>query len=154
MHIENFSDIEKDFIDRVHSYVLCNAATIDSRQRPRSRILHPIWEGKTGWVLTHRHSYKSKHLANNPNMSLTYMQDPFKPVYIGCTAEWVDELAQKERIWELFKAAPEPLGFDPALTFSNVDDENTGLLKLTPWRISLVSFPAASHDEGQRVWRA
>jgi len=27
------------------------------------------------------------------------------------------------------------------------------LLKLTPWRIALVTFPAESHATGQRIWR-
>jgi hypothetical protein len=33
------------------------------------------------------------------------------------------------------------------------DHEKFGLLKLTPWRIALVTFPAESHDTGQRIWR-
>ena len=54
MRVENFVDIEAEFIERVHSRVLCTAATIDTKQRPRSRILHPIWEGvnRLGWHLS------------------------------------------------------------------------------------------------------
>ena len=59
MRVENFAEIETEFIERVHSIVWCSVATIDSRQRPRSRILHPIWEGATGWIGTHRNSHKS-----------------------------------------------------------------------------------------------
>ena len=32
-------------------------------------------------------------------------------------------------------------------------DVDFGVLKLTPWRIDLVSFPSPSFDEGTRVWR-
>jgi hypothetical protein len=39
-----------------------------------SRVLHPIWEGSTGWILTHRGSHKSKHLAANPHTSLAYVR--------------------------------------------------------------------------------
>ncbi len=74
------------------------------------------------------------------------------PVYIECVAEWVDDFEKKKYIWDLFKTTPEPLGYDPATTFGTVDDENFGLLKLTPWRIDLVTFPAPSMDEGTRVW--
>ena len=49
---------------------------------------------------------------------------------------------------------PEPLGYDPASTFGSPDHADFGLLKLTPWRIALVSFPAPSHEEGQKIWRA
>ena len=52
---------------------------------------------------------------------------------------------QKARVWDLFKNAPSPLGYDPAIDFIRPDHENFGLLKLTPWRIALVTFPAESH---------
>jgi general stress protein 26 len=153
MEIKHFSEIEDEFIERVHSMVWCNVATVDSRQRPRSRILHPIWEGSTGWIGTNRNSYKSKDLAHNPYVSLAYIADLAKPVYADCTAEWVDDLEQKVRIWNLFKDAPPPLGYDPAPIFTSPDHEDFGLLKLTPWRIAIVTFPAPSHEEGQRIWR-
>jgi hypothetical protein len=121
--------------------------------RPRSRILHPIWEGATGWIGTHRHSHKSQHLARNPYMSLAYISNVMNPVYVDCTAEWVDDPAQKQRIWDLFLNTPEPLGYDPAISFGSVDRDDFGLLKLTPWRIDLVTFPAPSMEEGTKVWR-
>lgn len=154
MRVEHFSEIEAEFIQRVHTMVWCSAATVDSQQRPRSRILHPIWEGATGWIGTHRNSYKAKHLARNPHMSLAYIANVMGPVYVECTAEWVDDPAQKQRIWDLFKDAPEPLGYDPAPLFISADHENFGLLKLTPWRIDLVTFPAPSFDEGTKVWHS
>src|SRR5437016_6002657 len=152
MEVTTFSDMEAEFIQRVHSMVWCNAATIDSQQRPRSRILHPIWEGSMGWITTHRNSYKSKNLSHNPYVSLAYITDVMKPVYVDCTVAWTDELDQKRRVWDLFKNAPLPLGFDPAQDFISPDHENFGLLKLTPWRIAIVTFPAPSHDVGQRIW--
>lgn len=153
MHIHDFSQIETEFISRVHTMVWCNAATVDQNQRPRSRILHPIWEGATGWIGTHRNSYKSHHLEHNPYLSLAYIANVMNPVYVDCKAEWIDDMAEKVRIWELFKAAPEPLGYDPAMIFERVDHENFGLLKLTPWRIDLVTFPSPSMDEGTKVWK-
>jgi hypothetical protein len=152
LEVTNFSDIEAEFIQRVHTMVWCSAATVDSRHRPRSRVLHPIWEGATGWVTTHRHSHKARHLAKNPYVSLAYITDIHRPVYADCSAEWVDDLDEKRRIWELFKSTPPPLGYDPASEFGRPDHEDFGLLKLTPWRIDLVSFPAPSFEEGTRVW--
>ena len=115
-HVSTFAEIEEEFIQRVHTVVWCSAATIDRRNRPRSRVLHPIWEGATGWITTRRNSPKIKHLAANPHMSLAYIADPFKPVYVECRAVWNDDLATRQRIWDLLKNTPEPLGFDPALT--------------------------------------
>lgn len=152
MRVASFSEIEAEFIARVHTMVWCNVATVDSQQRPRSRVLHPIWEGSTGWIGTHRNSHKARHLAQNPYVSLAYIANVMNPVYVDCTAEWVDDLGEKERIWNLFKHAPEPLGYDPATVFISPDHETFGLLKLTPWRIDLVSFPAPSFEEGTLVW--
>jgi general stress protein 26 len=155
VEVERFADIEAEFIERVHSMVWCNFATVDGRLRPYSRILHPIWEGSTGWILTHRSSHKSTHLAANPHASLAYIRgDVQKPVYVDCVAEWEDAREEKRRIWALVAATPPPLGFDPTPDFVRPDHENFGLLRLTPWRIVLVTFPAPSLDAGQRVWRS
>lgn len=153
MEVKNFAEIEAEFIERVHSIVWCNVATIDSQNRPRSRVLHPIWEGARGWIATTRNSYKSKHISDNPYISLAYIGDISKPVYADCRAEWVDDPAEKQRIWDLFKDAPPPLGYDPGMIWEAADSPDFGLLKLTPWRIGLVNFPAPSLDEGERVWR-
>ncbi len=145
----SFSEIESEFIARVHKVVWCNVATVDAQQRPRSRILHPIWEGSTGWITTRRHSPKAKHLAAHPHISLAYIADVAKPVYADCTAVWVDDLSAKQHVWDLLKNAPPPLGFDPAPIYERVDHPNFGLLKLTPWRIELATLPTES-----KVWRA
>jgi general stress protein 26 len=152
MRISNFSEIETEFIARVHKMVWCSVATIDEKQRPRSRILHPIWEGATGWIFTHRGSHKSRHLAQNPYISLAYTAEVMSPVYVDCLTEWVTDLETKKHVWELFKTAPHPLGYDPAHDFITPDNEDCGLLKLTPWRIDLVNFPAPSFAEGTKVW--
>ncbi|MFN8374109.1 MAG: hypothetical protein U0694_14685 [Anaerolineae bacterium] len=122
MKILNFADIETEFIQRVHTMVWCNVATIDSQQRPRSRILHPIWEGAVGWICTHRTSFKSKHLAQNPYVSLAYVRELMTPVYVDGKAEWVDDLEVKRRIWDLFKNTPPPArALTPRTAFNHVE---------------------------------
>ncbi|HET8841019.1 MAG TPA: pyridoxamine 5'-phosphate oxidase family protein [Ktedonobacteraceae bacterium] len=73
MEVTHFSEIEEEFLQRVHTMVWCSVATIDRKQRPRSRILHPIWEGVTGWIATHPHSHKAQHLEHCPYISLAYI---------------------------------------------------------------------------------
>src|SRR5262249_29425270 len=110
VEVEKFSDIEAEFIERVHSTVWCNFATVDRKGRPYSRILHPLWGGSTGWILTHRSSHKSKQLAANPHASLAYIRgDLQKPVDVDCVAEWEDGRAERRRIWDLVAATPPPL---------------------------------------------
>jgi uncharacterized pyridoxamine 5'-phosphate oxidase family protein len=153
MEIASFADIEAEFIRRVHTMVWCSVATVDGQGRPRSRVLHPIWEGSTGWIGTHRSSHKARHLANNPHVSLAYITNIHEPVYVDATAEWVDDLATRQHVWNLFKDAPPPLGYDIAAEFIRPNHEDFGVLKLTPWRIDLVTFPAESFDKGTQVWR-
>jgi general stress protein 26 len=114
--------------------------------------LHPIWEGSIGWVATKRHSLKARHLRHNPYVSLAYIADVTRPVYVDCEAEWEEDLASKRRIWEMFCSAEPPLGYDPAPFFGNAEDADFGLLKLTPWRIEIDSY-GESDVEKQRIWR-
>jgi general stress protein 26 len=151
MEISSFSDIESEFIERVHSIVWCSAATVDTKNRVRSRILHTIWEGSTGWAATRPDSLKARHLAHNPYVSLAYVADVYKPVYADCTAEWIDDMSTKQRIWDMFTAAPPPLGYNPEPFFGSVDSPGFGLLKLTPWRIEV--FDITNPENPRKVWR-
>ena len=73
MEITSFNEIADDFIELAHSVVYCSAATIDRRGRPRSRMLHTIWElvdGRpVGWIATVPSSHKAKHLAHHAPLS-------------------------------------------------------------------------------------
>jgi len=150
MKIATFADIASEFLARVNKMVWCNVATIDSKRRPRSRILHPIWQGEAGWITTRRHSPKAKHLEEHPFVSLAYIADVVKPVYIDCKAEWIEHLAIKQQIWQLLQTTPPPLGFDPAPIYGSVDNPDFGLLKLTPWRIEVTSVATVPPE--RKIW--
>lgn len=139
MEVSSFAEIEPEFAERVQTMVWCNVATVDARGRPRSRVLHPIWEGATGWIATRPYSFKAKQLARNPYVSLAYVADPVKPVYADCVATWHDDPRDKEHVWNLFRSALPPRGYDPTPIFHAVDHPDFGVLKLTPWRIQLSS---------------
>ena len=149
MEVATFAEIESMFMERIQKMVWCNLATVDTRNRPRSRIVHPLWEGTTGWVTTRHGLHKAKHLAHNPFVSLAYIADVADPVYVDCQTEWIEDLAQKQHVWQLCLDTAPPLGFDPAPIYERADHPNFALLKLIPWRIDLVS-PPAKHT----VWRA
>jgi len=154
MDVESFSNIEEEFLARVRVQVWCTFSTVDRANRPYSRIMHPFWERNVGWVFTHRDSHKSKHLAVNNNVSLSYIRDDVqKPTYIDCLAMWVEDSAERSRVWDMVSGTPEPVGFDPTNDFETPTNENFGLLKLVPRKITLVTFPAESYDLGNVVWR-
>jgi len=148
MEVKKFEDIQSEFIDRAQQAVYCNVATVDLKNRPRSRVMHVIWEGPVGWVITWPESHKAKHLATNPYVSLAYVNNPMKPVYVECSAKWLEEVEEKLRIWELHKTIPPPLGFDPAPRYGTIENKYFGLLQFTPWRIELAELGRESF-----IWR-
>lgn len=149
MAAQQFLEIESEFIQRVHTMVWANLATLDSNNRIRSRVMHPIWEGSTGWIGSRRHSLKAKHLAHSPYVSIAYIANVANPVYADCTAEWADGVADKEHVWNLYREAPAPLGFDYGTIFGSPADPEFGVIKLTPWRIELFDI----NKEKRKVWR-
>src|SRR5689334_10317308 len=99
--VTDLAEIEQEFLRRANKTVWCCVATVDAKGRPRSRIMHPIWEGFTGWAMTRRATPKSKHLDKTPYVSVAYIADVAKAVYIDCKAEWVNDLAERQRVWDL-----------------------------------------------------
>lgn len=137
MEIAHFEDLQAEFLARVSQAVYCTMATVDRQGRPRSRALHPIWEGPIGWVISWPASHKAKHLASNPAVSLAYLPDRDRPVYVDGVAEWIDDPAEQWRVWDLHAATPPPLGFDPQPHYGTIEHHHFGLLRITPWRIEL-----------------
>ena len=154
MEVASFAEIEEEFNARVSRIVWCTVATVDRRGRPRTRILHPIWEGSTGWIATGRHSLKEKHLAANPYLSVSYWDQEHQQVYVDAKAEWQDDQDEKLRIWDLYKDTPPPYGYDPAIIWqAGPDDPEYGLLKLTPWRIELYALKDLVTGTEPTVWK-
>src|SRR6187431_730088 len=70
MEVARFDDIQAEFTDRVSQVVYGILTTVDRQNRPRSRVMHPIWEQHIGWVISWPASHKAKHLEHNPAVSL------------------------------------------------------------------------------------
>jgi general stress protein 26 len=153
MDVESFSDIETELMERISRIVWCTVTTVDRKGRPRGRILHPIWEGSTGWIATGRMSFKARHLSENPFVSLAYWNPQYEQVYADCRAEWVDDPKEKARLWDPFKATPEPLGYDLGLFWKRADDPGYRLLKLDPWRVELWALGEMMKGQPPRVWK-
>ena len=157
MDVNSFSDIKQEFEERVSTIVWATVATVDTQGRMRSRMLQPMWEvtdeGPTGWIATGRDSLKAKHLEGNPYISMTYWTPEHKQVMADCKTDWIDDMGEKQRLWDLFKSTPEPYGYDLAMFWKDVNDPTYGLLKLTPWRIEVWSIEEIMGGKPARVWR-
>ena len=153
MDVASFAEIESEFMARVRRIVWCTVTTVDAKGRPRSRILHPIWDGSTGWIATGRQSFKATHIERNPYVSLSYWDQQHQQIYADCRAACEEDAAEKQRVWDLYKSTPGPLGYDLKAFWPAPDHESFGALKLTPWRIELYSLGDLVGGKPPLVWR-
>src|SRR5258708_27228549 len=102
-----------------HSIVSASVAPVDENGRPRTRILHPIWEWDGtdlfGWIATVPSPVKKAHLAVHPEMAVTYRTT----THDTCTAEGLVEGYHDDEtrraVWNKFATGPEPGGYDPSI---------------------------------------
>lgn len=143
--MNTLEEIAEPFVAMAHTIVWASAATVDTRGRPRSRVLHPIWrwDGKSliGWIATNPNSLKRKHLDATPYLSLNY----WAPNQDTCTAEchtsWKLGDDECRELWTLLKETPQPVGYDPTIIpgWNEPTDASFGVLELRPWRLRV--FP-------------
>ncbi len=156
----DFSELETEFLKRVARIVWCTLATVDRQDRPRTRIAHPIWAVEdgvpVGYWSTVPHSHKRKHLARNPNVSMTYWDQVHEQIYIQAEADWLDTPGDRERIWELYKQTPEPLGYDLAVWGfwkAGPQGKNFGVLRFKPSRVELYGIADLIAQRPPLVWK-
>jgi general stress protein 26 len=149
------------FVAMAHRIVWCSVATVDAGGRPRSRVLHPLWEWDgqrlTGWIATGPTAVKRAHLARTPHVSCNYWHPSQDTCVAECRAEWVFDLAAREQLWNRFKHAPAPVGYDPAMIpgWTTFRDDSFAGLRLDPWRLRVFPGTALLGQGGEVLtWRA
>jgi Pyridoxamine 5'-phosphate oxidase len=146
------------FVEMANRMVYATLATVDRRGRPRSRIVHTLWEwdekSLVGWVGSIVTPMKRAHLEANPYVSCNYWDGV--EAYDTCTAECRAELLlddeSRREGWERFKAIPPPLGYDPAIIPQWKDGPTSpafGVLRLEPWHLRV--FPGTFARTGGQV---
>lgn len=149
--VNDFQQIAREFRERVFAMVWCNGATVDAEGRPRSRVIHPIWDGQAAYLTTDPKTAKVKQLKASPFISLAYIADPFKPVYVECRVIWQNDLPTRQLVWDLFKNIPEPMGGDLKNVWGHVDNPGYTVLRLEPWRIELYDL---LNQPNRKLWTA
>jgi hypothetical protein len=91
-------------------------------------------------------------MERNPHVSLAYVAEVTKPVYVDATVEVLDDAEARRHFYALARSIPPPYGYEPADVFGDKDDPRFAVLRLTPARIALVEFPAPPGKV--LVWRA
>ncbi|MFI7060763.1 hypothetical protein ACIBL3_07270 [Kribbella sp. NPDC050124] len=70
-----------------------------------------------------------------------------------CAAEWVADVATRQRVWELYRAAPAPLGYDFWSVFPDGPaGDAPSLLRLAPYRLRLSDIETLSGRKEPLVW--
>lgn len=124
-----------------HRIVWATVGTVDRKGRPRSRILHPIWEWNgevlTGWIGTEATPTKRAHLKVSAHVSVNYWAPNHDTCNAECEAEWCHDDTTKQHVWDLFLRSPEPLGFDPSMIpgWETPTGSRFTVMKLAPWRL-------------------
>lgn len=145
----------QDFVALAHRVVWCTLATVDVHGRPRSRLVHPVWElrddGLLGRVATRATPTKRAHLAASPFASCSYW-DPAHDVAVAeCAAEWDGD---PEASWPYFAEPDPPLGFDPATMFpGGLTDPQAAVILLRPWRLRWARAADLAAGRPHQVWR-
>jgi hypothetical protein len=150
------------FVAVAHRVVWATVATVDGRGRPRSRVMHPIWQrpadgaddGLVGWVFTRPTPLKLAHLSGAPYVSCAYHDTTTYDVAVAeCDAVLVDDPDVRRAVWDLFANGPEPVGYDPRiLGAADPSDPAITVLRMDPWRLStssaLPTVPRLSWQRG------
>ena len=156
----SLQDIAPAFVEMAHAIVWCSAATVDAKGRPRSRVLHPIWQWDgarlTGWIATGPTPIKRAHLAASPHLSCNYWSPNQDTCVAECRAEWAFDDGARSMVWNLFRDGPAPVGYDPAMIpgWDSAVSPNFAALKLRPWRLRVMPGAVLMKGEGTAmVWR-
>ncbi len=159
--MNTLDEVAPAFVEMAHRIVWCSAATVDREGRPRSRILHPIWQWTAqrliGWIGTSPTPIKRAHLQAHPFMSINYWSPSHDTCVADCQAVLVLDDATRTMVWNLFKTGPAPVGYDPAIVpaWKAPTSDTFAVLRLEPWHLRVFPGSVLLGQGGQVLsWQA
>ncbi|HWO63826.1 MAG TPA: pyridoxamine 5'-phosphate oxidase [Umezawaea sp.] len=140
------AELVGDLEEIVGRIVWSVVSTVDRAGRPRSRVMHPVWDfgAMTGVVGTRRTPVKVAHLAGQSAVSCAYWSPEHDAAFLDCEASWVGE---EELGWawgELEK------GYDPGGLWPG--REGFAALRLRPYRVQVIRAEALGAGEEVPMW--
>jgi hypothetical protein len=149
------------FVEMAHRTVWASVATVAPDGRPRSRILHPLWEwdgeALVGWIATGPTPVKRADLAAHPQAAVTYWSPSQDTCTAHCDAELVYDDDTRTRLWEAFKQAPAPVGYDPAIVpvWTGPTADTFAALRLEPYQLRVMPGTVLLSGQGEVLrWSA
>ena len=154
----DFEPLRADFLRITAEIAYCTVTTVDPVGRPRSRMMHPIFEvvegQPRGWAVTDRTPLKNRHLAAHPYVACSYWSPQQDSVAIDCWAGWVEDDDVLLQVWDLF-ASPEPPGWGDLSGYGEdgISHPRFHVLRLTPYRVQILRGQQfAAGDFSPRTW--
>ena len=158
--MQELSVVAPQFVAMAHRIVWCVGATTTAAGRPRTRVLHPIWEwdgrSLTGWIATSPNSPKAADLAAVPELSLTYWTPNHDTCTADCSATFETGPDERSAGWNRFANGPEPVGYDPAIIpgWDRPDSPDFGILRISPHRLRVMPGTLMMAGQGELLtWR-
>jgi hypothetical protein len=159
--MEELKNVAPAFVEMAHRIVWASAATVDRKGRPRSRVLHPIWEWDgerlEGWIATNATPLKRAHLETSPHISLNYWAPSQDNCIAECGATWAFDDETRAMVWDRFKNGPAPVGYDPAIIpgWDSPRSETFAAIRLAPWRLRVLPGTILMGQGGEILtWKA
>ncbi len=158
--MSSIAEVAPAFVEVAHRIVWATVATVDAENRPRSRVLHPIWEFAddrlVGWIGTGPTPVKVANLDHSPFVSVSYWDAQQDVATAECRATWHHDDDTCAEVWDRFASTPEPLGYDPAMIPPWKDGPTSpafSVLRLDPWRLRVFPGSLLLTGEGEpRDW--
>ncbi|WP_329231326.1 pyridoxamine 5'-phosphate oxidase family protein [Streptomyces sp. NBC_00111] len=151
-----FTDVQDPFFSYIRDITYATMVTVDRRNRPRARVLLPVWEvvddRPVGWLASYRTPVKSAHLAANPHTTYSYWSPRQNALHIDAVSTWAASEADKRHAWDLYvQGSPPGVGYDPVHYWrGGVEDPGYDVIRIDPWRVQLVR----GSDLRSTVWTA
>lgn len=159
--MDDLATVAPAFVDMAHDIVWATVATAGVDGRPRSRILHPIWEWDgtdlVGWIATSPLSPKRADLDATPAVSVTYWRPDHDTCTANAAASWILDDQGRRDLWDRFADGPEPVGYDPSIipAWTSPTVPAFGGLRLEPDWLRVMPGSAMTSGQGRvLLWRA
>jgi hypothetical protein len=148
-------EIAPAFVAMAHRIVWSTVATVEPDGRPRTRILHPIWEWEggrlQGWIATGPTAVKRAAMETTPNVSVTYWDPSHDTCTADCRVGWILDDDGRRQVWERFASGPAPVGYDPAIIPIWVDGPTSpefAAWRLDPYRLRVMAGTVMTTGQG------
>jgi hypothetical protein len=143
--VDRLEVVAPPFVEMAHRIVWATVATVDPSGRPRTRVLHPLWQwdgtSLVGWIATGPTPLKRAHLDHSPFVSVGYLATNHDTCTAECRATFCFDDDTCTWLWKAFEAAPAPVGYDPAIVpawSGGPKSEAFAALRLEPWRLRVM----------------